>query len=210
MKDLLSQILNKIESIGGKARELVFESPSTENELIAIENELGQQIPNEFRKILLTLSGHCEFSWFLPDEFELPEGLDEIFSGALHWGTKFLTYFNQNKDAWIKEVFPNSEDEYDKVWHNKFVFQEVGNGDYLGIDLDDKNYGKIVYLSHDDGEGHGYIMANSFEELLSNWSKIGFVGAEDSQWLPFVKNESSGILPDSENAIIWKKLINLN
>lgn len=210
MKNILDQILNKIEAIGGEVNEMIFEPPSTEDELISIEKELGQPIPAEFRKTLLTLSGHCELSWFLPDEFELPEELEEIFSGNLHWGTKFIINFNQNKDKWIKEVFPNPEDEYDEIWHNKFVFQEVGNGDYLGIELNDENYGKIVYLSHDDGEGHGYILANSFEQLLSNWSKIGFVGAEDWQWLPFVENENSGILPESSNALKWKELIKLN
>ena len=144
------------------------------------------------------------------DEFELPEELDGIFSGNLHWGTKFIVDFNKDKDGWIKEVFPNPNDDYDKIWHNKFVFQEVGNGDYLGIDMNDDNYGKVVYLSHDDGEGHGYIMANNFEELLNNWSKIGFVGAEDWQWLPFVENSNSGILPDCSNARKWKELIELN
>jgi len=210
LKKTLQNILHSIESIGGETRELIFEAPSTEDELIAIEKDLGHQIPDEFRKILLTISGHCDLSWFLPDDFELPDALDEIFSGNLEWGTKFIIDFHKRKEAWIKEVFPNPEDEYDKVWYNKFVFQAVGNGDFLAIALDKEDYGKIVYLSHDGGEGHGYILANSFEELLSNWGEIGFVGAEDWQWLPFVENERSGILADNKNAIRWKELIGLN
>ena len=82
------------------------------------------------------------------------------------------TDFNESKDGWIKEVFPNLEDEYDNVWHDKFVFQEVGNGDYLSIDLTPSNSGKVIYLSHDDGEGYGFVMANSFTALLNNWTMV--------------------------------------
>ena len=210
MKKELEHIADTIESLGGESRPLVFENPAKEADLVLIEKKLNQRIPEDFRNTLLTLSAHCELCWFLPDEYILPENLSGIFSGNLHWGTKFIVDFNENKDSWIREVFPDPADEYDKIWHNKFVFQEVGNGDYLGIDLNKDDYGKIVYLSHDDGEGHGYKMANSFSELLKNWVKIGCVGAEDWQWLPFTKDKESGILADCENARQWRKLIGLN
>ena len=209
MQEQLKHIVNTIKSLGGESHKLIFEDPATETDLEGIERRLNQKIPEDFRTILLTVSSHCELSWFLPDEFKLPGNLKEIFSGNLHWGTKFIFDFNENKDSWIQEVFPNPNDEYDKIWHNKFVFQEVGNGDLLGIDLNKEDYEKIIYLSHDDGKGHGYKMANSFSELLNNWVEIGCVGAEDWQWLPFTKDKESGIIPDCDNASQWKKLIGL-
>ncbi|RZJ57285.1 MAG: SMI1/KNR4 family protein [Hymenobacter sp.] len=111
--------------------------------------------------------------------------------------------------GWVNEVFSNPSDEYDKVWHNKLVFQEVRNGDYLAIDLNIISYGKIIYLSHDDGGGHGYVMADSFTELLSKWSVLGCVGAEDWQWLPFCEDKYSGIDPNCENAQLWKQTLGL-
>lgn len=209
MKEKFQEILTAITLIGGETKEVIFEEPSSEDELFKIEEILKHRIPEEFRQVLLNKSSHCELSWFLSDDFALPEEFKEIFSGNIHWGTKFILLFNKSKDDWIKEVFPNPEDDYDKVWHNKFVFQEVGNGDYLAIDLNKNKYGKIIYLSHDDGEGHGCIIANNFNDLVNNWIKIGFVGAEDWQWLPFVENKQSGILPESKIAIKWKKLIRL-
>ena len=166
-------------------------------------------LPDDFKTSLLTLSSHCEFKWFLPDNFELPHELRQIFCGELHWGMDFIIQFNQDKNGWVKEVFPDATNEYDKVWHNKFVFQEVGNGDFVSIDLTPDSYGKIVYLSHDDGEGHGYTMANSFSELLNNWVQLGCVGAEDWQWLPFCESKASGINPSCENAKLWYKTIGL-
>jgi len=52
-------------------------------------------------------------------------------------------------------------------------------------------------------------MANSFYELLENWIKLGCVGGEDWQWLPFCEGKTSGIDPDCDNARLWYKTIGL-
>jgi hypothetical protein len=209
MKERLTKTLQQIEKLGGDVRPLIFETPASFDDVYEIEQQLNYKIPDDFKNALLTLSSHCEFRWFLPDNFQLPNELRQIFSGELHWGVDFILDFNRNKDRWIKEVFPDQENEYDRVWHNKFVFQQVGNGDYISIDLSQESYGKIIYLSHDDGEGHGYIMADSFSKLLNNWTQLGCVGGEDWQWLPFCKDKASGIDPNSTNALLWRQLIGL-
>ena len=209
MKELFEKYLTRINKLGGDSRQLIFERPATESEVSDIESKLTYPLPAEFRNILLTASSHCEFKWFLPKNFVLPNPLKQIFCCELHWGIDFILQFNEDKDEWIREVFTNANDDYDKVWHNKFVFQEVGNGDYISIDLSIGNYGKVIYLSHDDGDGHGYEMANSFHDLLRNWTKLGCVGGGDWQWLPFCNNKSSDIDPDCDNAKLWYKAIGL-
>ncbi len=209
MQEKLLKILQKIEKPGGDARPLIFESPAQYDDVYDIEQQLNYMIPAEFKNVLLTLCSHCEFKWFLPRDFILPYDLKEIFRGELHWGMDLIIDFNLDKDEWISEVFQDPDNEYDKVWHNKFVFQEVGNGDYISIDLSPDTYGKIIYLSHDDGEGHGYVMANSFSELLANWTQLGCVGGEDWQWLPFCENKTSGIDPNCSKALVWRQTIEL-
>jgi cell wall assembly regulator SMI1 len=199
----------RIKNIGGDVRPLIFEEPASFDDVHEIEQQLSYKLPNEFKTALLTLSSRCEFRWFLPANFQLPNELREIFNGELHWGLNYILQFNKDKDGWVSESFPDPSNEYDKVWHNKFAFQEVGNGDFISIDLSLTDYGKIVYLSHDDGNGHGYIMANSFSELLNNWTKLGCVGAEDWQWLPFCENKTTIINPDSLNAKLWLKTIGI-
>ncbi|MBO9701772.1 MAG: hypothetical protein J7604_16315 [Sporocytophaga sp.] len=108
---------------------LICEKPATVSDVKDNEKSLTYQLPADSRNTLLTVSSHCEFKWFLPDDLPLPEQLRQIFCGELHWGLNFILQFNESKDGWIKEVFPNIDNEYDKVWHNKFVFQEVGNVD---------------------------------------------------------------------------------
>lgn len=209
MKERLLHVLSQIEKIGGDARPLIAEAPAQFDDVYEIEQKLGYSIPFDFKNSLLTLSSHWEFSWFLPDGFQLPHDLRGIFCGELHWGMHFILDFNENKDEWIKNVFPDPDNEYDQVWHNKFVFQEVGNGDYISIDLLPDTYGKIIYLSHDNGEGHGYVMAHSFSELLNNWTRLGCVGGEDWQWMPFCKDKTSGIDPNCSNALLWRQTIGL-
>lgn len=209
MKELLEKYLIAIDKLGGDSRQLIFESPAVETDILEIENKLAYRLPTDFRNVLLAVSSRCEFRWFLPDNFPLPDQLRQIFCGELYWDIDFLLQLNESKDGWIKKVFPDIDNEYDKVWHNKFVFQEVGNGDYISIDMTPENLGKVIYLSHDDGEGHGFVMANSFNELIKNWTKLGCVGGEDWQWLPFCKDKTSGIDADCDNAKLWYKTIGL-
>lgn len=117
-----------------------------------------------------------------------------------------LLDFEKSRKDWVDVCFPDYNNEYDKVWHNKLAFYKVANGDYFAIELEKENYGKIVYLSHDGGDGHGHYLADNFKELLNNWSKVGCVGGDDWQWEPFY-TEGKGIDPECENAKLWREYI---
>lgn len=84
--------------------------------------------------------------------------------------------------------YPNYDNPYDKIFHNKLVFQELDNGDLLAIDLEKESYGKVVYLSHDGSDLHGYVMAISFAEFLEEYTKLGCIGGKDWQWEVFTNN----------------------
>ena len=94
MKAKLKSFLQRIEAIGGNTKPLVFTSIASETEVLDVEQKLGFQLPAEFRNTLLTVSSHCEFNWFLPDELELPDVLRQIFCGELHWSLELLLQFN--------------------------------------------------------------------------------------------------------------------
>lgn len=53
------------------------------------------------------------------------------------------------------------------------------------------------------------LVEQNFMELLDHWSRVCFVGAEDWQWIPFVLSRESGILPDSESAIEFRKQLGI-
>lgn len=48
MKEILENLLSRLDKLGIETRELVFESPATEEELLTIEEKLGYKIPEVF------------------------------------------------------------------------------------------------------------------------------------------------------------------
>jgi len=210
LREVLQQQLDRLQANQYDTRPLVFDPPASSSEVAALEADLGFPLPPSFRNALMKISSHVEFRWFAPKDMDFPEPFDSNFCGDLHWSLKFTRQFNSEKDGWIKTVFPNRNDPYDAVWHNKLAFLEVGNGDYLSLDLATPTFGQVVYLSHDDGEGHGHVLAEDFERLLHRWVPLGCTGGEDWQWLPFFNSGANFIDSSCPNAEVWRKIIGIN
>jgi cell wall assembly regulator SMI1 len=185
--------------------------PATETQVEVVEKKLGLRLPESFRDILLNFSASVEFGWDLDDAVELPQELRGIFASECKWNLSEIVEIEEDRKGWVKECFPNPEDDYDKVWHNKLAFMTVGNGDLIAFDLQKyPDYTPVVYLSHDGGEGHGYILGEDFKDFIDKWTRVGCTGPEDWQMIPFIADSVSGINPDSEHAIKWRDIIGLN
>lgn len=76
--ELLLKIKSAYESIGAET-ELVVEKPASIAEVESIENIIERKLPLQIRDFFLQYSKNCKFSAWLPDGFELPSELDEIF-----------------------------------------------------------------------------------------------------------------------------------
>ena len=213
-KKRLNLFLEKIEDLGGEVEPLTIEKPATEDEIKAVEAKLGYTMPPHFREVLLENTAHLEFGWDIDDiideeDISLPDKLVEIFRGKLLFGLDLLLDYEEDRQDWEGEAYPNSDKEYDRVWHNKMSFFQVGNGDYIAIELEPENYGKVVYLSHDGSENHGLYIADNFKEFLMNYAAVGCTGREDWQWEPFY-TKGKGIDPTSKNAKTWYKVLGIN
>ena len=213
-KKRLDLFLEKIEDLGGEVEPLTIEKPATEEEVKAVEAKLGYTLPPHFREVLLENTAHLEFGWDIDDiideeDISLPDKLAEIFRGKLLFGLDLLLDYEEDRQDWEGEVYPNSDKEYDRVWHNKMSFFQVGNGDYIAIELEPENYGKVVYLSHDGSENHGLYIADNFKEFLMNYAAVGCTGGDDWQWEPFY-TKGKGIDSTSKNAKTWYKVLGIN
>lgn len=210
MQDLRRQLEDwraHFDNLGFDTMEFSFEEPATEMDIAALEKRLGVTVPPSLRIVLLEISREVEFSWFKPDEHEFPEPFDEIFCGNLDWSMELIQQAEDGRKGWIESCFSNLENDYDAVWHNKLAFMEVGNGDYLAIDLTPEQYEQIVYLSHDGGDGHGCVLAENFLDLLRRWAPLACPGAEDWQWLPFYEGSPARIQPDGAVAKRWLQML---
>ena len=54
-----------------------------------------------------------------------------------------------------------------QMGNTKLGFMNVPNGDVIAFDMKESEINpSVVYLSHDDGEGHGYILGKDFNTYL--------------------------------------------
>lgn len=184
--------------------------PATAAEIAEIESALGTSIPSSLRNVFTTYSKAVDIGWQLPDGNEPPEPFGEIFSGQLDFNLHRLPGIQSDYKGWVENCFSDPDNSYDRVWQNKFAFLKVPNGDMVAIDLNEKENQRVVYLSHDDGEGHGYKLGNDADDFIDRFLRIGCPGLEDWQWLPFVTDSGSGILPACDNAVQWRQWFKLD
>ncbi|WP_407270472.1 SMI1/KNR4 family protein [Radiobacillus sp. PE A8.2] len=207
LRKRIDVISKSVKKLGGDVPDLVIGKQATMQQIARMERKLGVALPTSFRKVLLEFSADLNFRWFLPDDVHMDEELIDATSGSVHWNLEMMELFEEQRKSWIKEVFPNPDDEYDKVWHDKLAFYAVSNGDLIAFDLSD-NDGAVVYLSHEDGEGHGYKLGENFIDFINKWSRIAFVGGEDWIWLPFASE--SGFVADDEVAERFRKMLDFD
>lgn len=173
------------------------------------ERDLQRPVPDLLRRILNTqapLQGY----WRLPDHFEdkMPAESCGVLWGGVDLSVQEMLAAETSRRGWVSECFPDPANPYDVVWHGKFAFHTVANGDCIAI-ADGDGTGPVFYLSHDDGECHGMELAPSVPDFLDRWSRLGFAGPEDWLLLPFVDDDTRDLDPFSEAAHNWRRALGL-
>lgn len=181
------------------AGRVVVGPPASIEEIVAIEEASGTPMPHGVRRLFLAARS-VEAVWHFADAIEPPHEFREIFAGECMWSLDRVVDEVEDYQQWVAEAFPDSDDPYCAVWHGKYPLLHVANDDRIALDPD----GRIVYLSHDDGEGHGYVLGQDPFDFLDAWTRLGCPGPEDWQWLPFVAAGGKGLDPDSEPGIAWR------
>lgn len=170
---------------------------------------MGLALPTSFRTVLTEFSAGVDVRWFLPENVRPPVPLRAIFAGSVSWSLAGLFEAEENRKSWLS-VFTNLSDPYDRIWHDKLAFCEVPNGDCIAFDLSLMLDPPVVYLSHEDGEGHGYWLGENFIDYVERLSNLGCVGNENWQMMPFLANPTSGLNPNGEKARQWRKWFGLS
>lgn len=201
--------LHAVSQLGGEIEPCVIQDKATKEELLRVEQVLGYPIPMSFKTVLETFSSEVSMRWFFHSDYELDGDLSGIFSGVCYWSLHELLKINEEKNEWVRMCFSDEKDTYNRVWHNKLAFQEVGNGDFIAIDLTADAYESVVYLSHDGDTSNGMVLGHDFTDYVTRISEIGCCGPEDWQLMPFIPNPNGGICLDGKNACRIKQLFNL-
>jgi cell wall assembly regulator SMI1 len=188
---------------------LTIGSPASTADIERIETFLGMSLPPALSRFFLECACSVDFRWQLPEDFPAPQRFQEIFCGGFSLSLAALQEHALSMRTWIEQCFSDPHNAYDAVWHRKLAVIPIMNGDYIGIDLRAEHLGQVVYLSHDDGEGHGYVLGADIVDFLRRWTPLGCPGPEDWQWLPFASGKTSMLDPDGEAARAWRATLGL-
>lgn len=187
---------------------LVIKKPVSVKAFNLLEKELKLEYPTDFKRVLTQYASGLAMSWQIEGEETEEEGeFSEMFCGG---GRGYLWDFDTLKDdfigyqSWVKECFPNTKDEYDKIWHGKTPFLDVPNGDVIAFCKKTAKGNPVVYLSHDGDEFHGQILGENFIDFINKWTQLGCIGTECWQFEPFYDFAKKTLLADKEKLNRWK------
>ena len=190
--------------------EYVRKNKASPDSIAELENDLDIKLPCAVREFFADFSGEYRMNVSFSNEFcgGLPSELDMVFSAFFDFSIEMLRIAETNRRGWVEKCFNNPDDPYDMEWHGKLGFMTVGNGDIIAFDVSaDADDPPVVYLSHDDGDGHGAVLGKSFEDFAFNLVRAGACGNEDWQLLAFMKDKKSGIDAECENAVKFRDII---
>ena len=214
--------LNAIERLGGAvARDaahaagiqhtdiwgLYTEPPATRAEVRSVEAAIGGPLPAALKELFLTDARRVEFCWQLPEDLMEKEPFPDIFRGGFSLSLDRIPDIQAEMQG-MAAVFEDAS-EFDLTWQDKLTVMRGYPGDYYVFDRRDGITEEVLYLSHEDDAGHGYVLGTDFADFLRRWSALGCPGPEHWQWLPFTSGPTSLLQPDGTAARLWRKTIGL-
>lgn len=204
---LLSALRAAYEKICGEVQ-FVKGPPASEREVEDLEAKLRRKLPRSLKNFFMGFSRELRLNAFLPDDFTLPDGLRGIFSASFLFSLQEVENAEESRKSWASQCFTDPNHAYDRVWHGKLGLMTVPNGDVIALDTaSDENDPPVVYLSHDDGDSHGYVLGKTLDAYLERLLLVGGCGNEEWQMAPFLDNAVDGLNPDCENARAYREII---
>ena len=98
VKDNWKAFYDAINKIGGQCQFCEIGAPATIDEIQKLETDINIPLPKDLKEVLLDFSGAVNYSWFLPDNFKLPDELSSIFCGDRHWSIEKISQINNDKN----------------------------------------------------------------------------------------------------------------
>ncbi len=84
---------------------LEIEEPATEDEVVAVEKELGTPLPIPLREFFLNCSSKITLWADLPEDFELPTNLGDIFRAVIVLSLNDIVFIEDRRKSWEVDLF---------------------------------------------------------------------------------------------------------
>jgi hypothetical protein len=119
-------------------------------------------ISEELEEFIIFVNGKMFYDWVVFKSINnVPVFNEKIGDLGLFYSLKKDTQYYS---------FGVMESNNDIIGEKEFVFAEATPGDFLIISFDEKDYGKIYFISHDtnEKEEYKYLVADTMENLIKN------------------------------------------
>ena len=131
---------------GVKNYRLEIDSPATRKEVDEVECAIARTLPELFRQTLLEFSRRVDFFWFLPEHVRPPKPLAGVFCGECSWDLgRIAAMYDEARWLASNAFVEDTPDE--RLWQDKLPFHDIGNGDFIAIDVSSSEPQPIVYLA---------------------------------------------------------------
>ena len=184
--------------------------PATAVEIADLEKKLGRRLPLSLKEFLTAFSKNLLFDVEYPED-HYPDKFYPM-GGYLEISSATIVRDENKRQEWIKDCFPNPDDSYHRIWHDKIGFIMVPTGDFIALDLTDaKDDKRVVYLSHDgDDDINGHVLAAGFGEFMERYINIGQFLPEAWELWAHIPEEGNGYLdPECGAAKEFRRSIGL-
>lgn len=197
---------------------VAIEDPITTSQADELDKELPFGLPAPLRELYTEGAGRCKCNYrWKPNEEHL-HLVRDVFEHELSFngGPEFLPWTELLEahgmhDWWggYDDSPPGIEAAALNVWRHSVPFISVGNGDHVALHVtDDARSMPVVYLCHDDSDNPVTRISSSFDQFLSDWEKLCYVGPEIWLLSTFLSDGAQGELNvEQEKSRKWREVM---
>lgn len=197
----INEFILLVEDLGGSVNYCDVDDVASLEEIEALEDKIGEKVPDTMKYILMNISKKVSFNGYLPDNWTFKGKFRDIGGFGLEWDIEEIHIDYIDDFDFLKEDIETFKEDFFDLGEVKY-FTNVSfanNGDVLVIP---NTTDSLIYWSH-DGEGLIYLATN-FEDFLFRIFDLFIFGPEFWGYEAFLTKE--GIDSKSEVAVEFKNI----
>ncbi len=206
--DRAAKYLETLRTLPGELKiEGSVQSPISHEEVDRLAKRSRLPIPDELRRLWTEGASHSDLSYnwvSIPARLQRQVKItaNDDYREVVWGGPEFLSAdeivsLSDELPDWAEKMRPDYPKDA-RLWNYSQPLVPVGNGDYVGLYVDDERVPcSVVYLCH-ERSGGSCVIANSLDEFLSGWEELCYIGTD---FLMTYLSLESDLLATSEHLV---------
>lgn len=181
---------------------VTIEPPLSEHDADELAKTLPLGLPAPLREFYTQVTSGCECTYhWTPTEANL-RLLKDVFPHqySVYGGVRIISASRlldaHGMHSWWQDVAGREDLRSQwEIWRQCVPFISVGNGDFVALHVtNDPLQLPVVYLCHDDPDLCVLPLSDSFNQFLSDWESLFYIGPEIWLLNPFMARKGNGPL----------------